>query len=170
MRPVHQVRTGYGRGQCTEAAIASLLGVPLDAVPDLWAGPHVPADAPPEAHQPLHNLIRMWHWLKQTHGVQLCGVALAEPMPLRDAWERACSVVVWPVETAEWARFHLASGPNPDGVGHYVVCDRGELAHDPNPSRRGIVACRHVQWLVPLELVPDDARELPSAEWREEAP
>ena len=93
MIPVTQTRTGYGCGNCTEAGIASLLGVALEDLPDIWAGPHVPDDAPAEEHQPLANRIRLWEWLKREHSVQLCGVKLLQPRPsLRSAWERACEL------------------------------------------------------------------------------
>jgi hypothetical protein len=163
MKPVDQVRIGFGRGQCTEAAIASLLGVPLDAVPDLWAGPDAGPTA--EEQQPIVNLIRMWEWLKTNHGVQLCGVRLATPMPLYEAWMRARDVLPGVAVLDDWARWNLAVGPNPDGVGHYVVCRDGTMVHDPNPRRRGIVECTHVQWLVPLGLLDGDVLALPSAEW-----
>lgn len=168
MVPVTQVRTGYGRGQCTEASIASLLEVPLEAVPDIWAGPHVPLDAPGSEHQPLALTVKMWEWLKREHGVMLCGIKLRERAPtIREAWLRSDGLFPFDWSEAAWSRFHIACGPNPDGVEHCVVCERGELAWDPNPSRRGIVACQFVQWLVPLDLLPASVLELPSAEWRE---
>lgn len=164
---ITQTRTGYGRGQCTEASIASLLEVPLETVPDIWAGPYAPLDA----QQPLELSIKMWEWLKREHGVMLCGIKLRERAPtIREAWLRADGLFPFDWSESEWARYHIAIGPNPDGVEHCVVAERGELAWDPNPRRRGIVACQFVQWLVPLCLFPADADalDLPSAEWREE--
>lgn len=166
-----QVRTGYGRGQCTEAAIASILGVPLEAVPDLWAGPDVPDDAPAHVHQPIERLLAMWAWLKSDHDVMLCGVRLSVRMPVEVAWERSIYTMAragFHVDSLDWSAYHLASGPNPDGHGHYVVCNLGRVVHDPNPKQRGIINAEHIQWLVPLGLVPDSARDMPSAEWREE--
>ena len=159
MIPVDQIRTGFGRGQCTEASIASLLGIPLADVPDLWAGP----DA--EEQQPQSNRIRMWEWMKSHHGVMQCAVQFAKPMPILEAWEFAMTdsaIVEWGKATDG---YHLADGDNPDGCAHYVVCRNGAMVHDPNPRRRGIVAAAGLSWLIPLGLVPEDARELPAAVW-----
>lgn len=164
MIPVTQSRTGFGRGNCTEASIATLLGVRLEDVPDLWSGAADGASA--EEHQPLDNRIRLWTWLKSNHGLQLCGVKLAKPVrDIFEAWHCACGILPLPVETAEWARFHIAVGHNPNGVSHQVCAERGRLVWDPNPSRAGIVNCQWIEWLVPLDIVPDNARHLPSAEW-----
>jgi len=99
--------------------------------------------------------------------VQLCGIAFTRGLPLREAWKRAVEAVPF---VGSDLIYHLAAGPNPDGVSHYVVCLEGVLAHDPNPRRRGIVEARYIQWLVPLDRVPADALELPAAEWIIEVP
>jgi hypothetical protein len=169
-RPVTQTRTGFGRGNCTEASIASLLGVEIDQVPDLWTG--APDGSTAEEHQPFANRLHLWQWLKSKHGVQLCGVKLATPeRDLGEAWRRASDVIPLDVEAATWARHHLIIGHNPAGVWHQICGARhGRMVWDPNPSRAGVVDCQWVEWLVPLGCVPDNAIHLPSAEWAEPVP
>lgn len=166
MKPVDQIRTGFGRGQCTEASIASMLEVELADVPDLWSGaPDTEAD--PEVHQPMANRLRLWWWLQERHGVMLVGFRLKTPLNIAEAWDRASRLMF---ESADFRRLpndHFAAGPNPDGVSHLVVCRRGALVHDPNPLRRGIVEARWIEWLVPLDDVPEAARGMPCAEWTE---
>ena len=147
MRPVTQVRTGYGRGQCTEAAIASILECRLDEVPELWGGPSVPVDAPPEEQQPQENHERLWAWL-QTRGFLFAWGEFSErPVPL--LYLRFGEAF----DDLPWAGFHLMAGPNPDGVQHMVVARGGGVAWDPNPSRRGITACSAVGFLLPRNVV-----------------
>lgn len=167
MRPVDQIRTGFGRGQCTEASIASLLEVGLEDVPDLWTGaPETETD--PEAHQPMANRMRLWWWLQERHGVMLVGGKLPRPTTIREAWRLAEEFMLHHAGFGWLPEDHLAIGPNPDGVSHQVVCCRGKLMHDPNPSRRGITGAQWIEWLVPLDRVPESARGMPCAEWRVE--
>lgn len=164
MIPVDQVRVGYGRGQCTEASIASILEVHLDEVPSIWAGPSVPIDAPASAHQPMRLRCRLWSWLRRRHGLVEVGMCLSAVRPMDLAWRISRThmrEIGFDVDEP-WGRWHLAHGPNSDGVSHQVVCDRGELAHDPNPRRRGIVATRGVHWLVPVGLIPPKWAHWPS--------
>ena len=162
--PVTQVRTGYGKGQCTEAAIASLIGCTLEDVPDLWTG--APDGSTEEEHQPYENRVRLWNWLKREHGVMLCAVRLLENTEAQAAYDRALQLFVEPKD-AVWAEYHYLVGPNPDGVNHVIVARRGVPVWDPNPSRRGITAVRWVEWLVPLHLLPEDVQTFPAAEWLE---
>ena len=154
MRPVTQIRTGYGRGQCTEAAIASILEVELNEVPDLWAGPHVPLSAPPRDHQPLERHEALWAWLKDRGRMWCWGEFAARPLPLNPA--------DYPhLDWLPWEGHHLMAGPNPDGVEHMVVGKAGRLAWDPNPTRRGIVACNAAGFLLPLDDCPPEWLDWP---------
>lgn len=47
--------------------------------------------------------------------------------------------------------YYLASGPSPRGVSHMVVYHDGELAHDPHPSRAGILEVKRTWVLAPLD-------------------
>lgn len=159
--PVTQVRTGYGRGQCTEASIASLLEVELEAVPDLWAGPLVPLDAPPEVHQPLLLCEALWRWLREVHQVVWCEVRFPAALELSTvpyAHGRAVRVLFGldAPDAEPWTEHHVMFGANPAGISHCVVGRYGSVVHDPNPSRAGIVACSGLIFLIPLDRCPED--------------
>lgn len=69
MTPVDQDRFGSPRGNCTEAAFASLLGVPLSSVPDLAA-----------TDEPWQLVLDAW--LRAHHGSRLlCCDAFFDWMP-----------------------------------------------------------------------------------------
>lgn len=155
MKPVDQIRTGRGRGQCAEATFASLLGVRLDDVPDLWAGPGVPEDAPPLVHHPPELREKLYAWLKEQHQ-RMCVVMPCEGWLIPDAYAAAVERMWRPNDDPppKWMRYHRAIGPNPDGVLHAVVCHAGVVVHDPNPTRRGITHAIRLDWLVPLAYIP----------------
>lgn len=48
--------------------------------------------------------------------------------------------------------YHLAYGPSPRGVSHAVVYANGKLAHDPHPSRAGILDVETTALVVPADL------------------
>lgn len=101
------------KGNCFSAALASLLAVPLSAIPNfMTAGPggewYVAASV----------------WLSK-RGMALC---CFEQDPFGALPERAYS----------HARL-IASGMGPRGHRHSVVWRAGELFHDPHPSGAGLV-------------------------------
>ena len=146
MIPVDQVRTGKPQGQCTEAAVASILEVSLDTVPDLWGGQSADEERPPRRWVQLLGLIL-------AHGSQLVRYNIP-CTPLNDFDLDSLDL---PRDARFVARgFHLLVGENPDGVGHMVVAKDGAVVHDPNPSRRGIVAVEEVIVFIPLEMVEDN--------------
>jgi hypothetical protein len=49
--------------------------------------------------------------------------------------------------------FYLVAGMSPRGFLHQVIYCNGQLAHDPHPSRTGILTEEYVEILVPLEPV-----------------
>lgn len=100
-----------GSGNCTEAAVASLLGLPLDAVPRFRG-------AGPEAHD-------FWDAFKRFFA------------------ERGLEVVRFNGELI-FDSLYLASGPSARGCDHMVVMRDGNLAHDPHPSRAGLLEVKHV--------------------------
>lgn len=166
MTHVDQVRTGFGRGQCTEASVASLLDVPLDAVPDLW-DPSAPAGAPADVHQPPERRLVLWTWLRERHGVAWTEIHHAEAAPDADhdyaGILRALGLPIGDVVPA-WAEHHIIAGNNPDGVGHFVVGRLGRIVHDPNPSRRGLATRDGFVVLVPIDLIPEGWPE-PASSW-----
>jgi hypothetical protein len=175
VRPVTQRRTGYGRGQCTEASLASLLEVALEAVPDLWAVPDVPLDAPPERHQPDEKLHALWRWLREEHQVVWCELRYPVALPLELVPETFLGAVravfgVDQLEDSPWTEHHIMFGPAFAGVGHCVVGRHGQIVWDPNPNKVGIRACEGMIFLAPLELCPPDLPLAPRWDLRMEGP
>jgi len=100
------------RGNCYAACIASILGLPLETVPNFCAGG--------EAWFSETN-----KWLHEN-----CGVVIS-------TW-REDPFGAYPKEYGE--AVYIASGKSPRGDwNHSVVWSRGSVLHDPHPSRAGIV-------------------------------
>lgn len=143
MREVTQTRTGFPAGNCTEATIASLLGVDLESVPQLWSGD---LDAKDYAEaQPPERMVALLDWMEREHGVRWVEWRLHEPCGLPIA-----AVDLPRRDLLDMSRPHVLVGPNPDGVPHCVVGQGGDVRWDPNPARRGIVAVTHIGALVPV--------------------
>ena len=118
------------RGNCLQAALASLLELPLDDVPH-FVQDHVDHDG---------DNVTEWNWW--------------HPML---AWlhDRGLSVTSAGVRDPEPGEYVLAMGPSPRGNGiHHVVINRdGQLAHDPHPDATGLVS---VQSVYMVRCVGDD--------------
>lgn len=120
VRPVDQTRfyeAGKSHGNCQQAAIASLLGLELDQVPNFIEqgdGQFWPS---------------FWKFLaaRGLICIELSG-------------ER------------HFDCYHLAYGPSPRGVSHAVVYRYGALAHDPHPSRAGILSVETTVLIIPADL------------------
>lgn len=155
---VTQRRTGAPRGQCTEASVATVLGVALEDVPDLWV-----LSGRPEGGVEVDRsagVLALWAWLKAQGVLWAWGDFSERPCPLD--WRCFGELFA----DLPWEGLHLLGGPNPDGVPHMVVAQGGRVVWDPNPSRRGIVACDGAGFLLPLESVPPKWRGLPGVELR----
>ena len=111
MVPVTQTRFGFPEGNCTEAALASVLEIDLDSVPDL-------KDTDPDGNEWVEVINE---WMVPTHGLYL-----------------ACFGTDWggaPFPPA-WV---LLGGLGPRGLQHMVVGFGGEVRHDPHPDQAGLV-------------------------------
>ncbi|MCM8735994.1 hypothetical protein M5E06_17820 [Azospirillum sp. A1-3] len=126
MKPVDQDRfhdkEAGTRGNCMQAAVASLLGLPLADVPDFLEA----------RDRGSHEELALGYWLE--------GLGF--------------DMIRLPGNHCPDA-YYLASGPASRGVHHMVVMKAGELAHDPHPSRAGLLKADHVYVLVPMR--PADA-------------
>jgi hypothetical protein len=124
---------GRNRGNCLQAVVASLLGLPLVDVPhfvqveedggQLW-------DAHLRDWLAARGL-RQQLWLHGDHGV-------------------------WPgLPFEEYAAVY---GPSPRGAGifHIVVSKGGVMVHDPHPDRTGITESHGGWWLEPIAAQPDE--------------
>lgn len=151
---VTQTRTGRPAGNCTEAAIASILEVPLEAVPDLFD-----PEADPEAEGWRDHRWKVVHdWLLAEHGMKY--------VQIRRPPSEALPIIAQGIgEERMRTTHHLLMGKNPDGVGHAVVALAGEVVWDPNPRRRGITDPDEVVFLLPADLFPPECREWPGLDY-----
>lgn len=117
---VHDPENGI-EGNCTQAAIASLLGLELSEVPDFNT---LYKDAPHAGH----------YW----HAIDVWFL------------ERGYDFRMMKGDTC-FDGIYLADGPSPRGLGHFVVMKDGSLHHDPHPSRAGITSIRHNWILIPTD-------------------
>lgn len=104
------------RGNCQQAATASLLGLPLSEVPNF-------------IEQPEGFWTAFFAFLKSRGLVQI---------ELDGDHHLDC--------------YHLAYGPSPRGVSHAVVYRYGKLAHDPHPSRAGLIKVDMCAIIMPASL------------------
>src|SRR5690242_12746104 len=113
MRPVYQSRQGRG-GDCLPAAVATVLDLPLNAVPDFMSEP---------------NAMHTWPVLL---GTWLAGRGI-EMVPVAPHGDLAAALAhmgeFYPNE------FYLLGGRTGDiDHGHVVVGHGGRIVHDPSPE------------------------------------
>lgn len=121
MTPVDQTVVGLPHGNCTAACIASIIGEPVEAIPNFNQWSKVFG----------HWEIAAQAWLRHRGWELSQGWALEWAAQSEVIW---CSIFS-PGEAV------LAGGKNPDGDGHMVVWSgdwTGGLLHDPNPRKRGL--------------------------------
>lgn len=112
MKPVMQTRDGWPHGNCLMAALASILEVPLDSLPDLYDEGSRRGD--PE----------VWWWgvfleTCRAHGVECFYTPARGPG----------------VPAGYPPGYAIASIPSPGVPGHAVVALNGKIVHDPHPLR-----------------------------------
>jgi len=135
MIKVNQIRTGVPMGQCTEACYASILGVPLEEVPDLFTGDL----ANPRSEE---RWLVLHRYLKDTRGLKI----------FHYSFERTSEYAeeIRYLQAPDYA-FHTICGWNPEGVKHMVVGYNGEMVWDPNPKRLGLVEADGCEFLLNRE-------------------
>lgn len=119
-------------GNCMQAAIASVLEYPLDAVPHFAAMPE--AD---------WWMAFMDYLSDHDHRITLFADRFFETDVYLDGTLTAAPLTDWPRE-----RVVIANGMSPRGVRHSVVWQHGELVHDPHPSRAGLAEAPDEVWLI----------------------
>jgi hypothetical protein len=149
MKPVAQTRTGWPLGNCWEAALASILGCSLAAVPD--------GRLSPEYQNFEKRYARTRSWILHEYGLLLVWLDGDYAMGHIPAGvEHILSVLTTP---------EYGSLP------HAVVAKDGEVIHNPHPGRhgwgwRGVAGVRGAELLVPMMLLPSETtRWTAAAEW-----
>lgn len=148
MKPVTQSRTGFPSGNCTEASIASILEIPLDAVPDLYA-------IDPNRKEGLSDLDA---WLAGLGMVIVFANVHPLPYPLDVKGTMKNIGIEW-LYRLPWNGFHLLCGPNRhSGVEHMTVAEDGIMVWDPHPARPGLASVSGFGIIVNIEDVPEQYR------------
>lgn len=108
MKPVDQTKEGHPDGDCLAACVASVFEVPLESLPDF---------AP--VNDNWWGALQKWIQLRGLMPLEIKAHG-SDIEALEDCW-------------------HLIAGLSPRGkFMHSVVGQRGELVHDPHPSRGGL--------------------------------
>ena len=121
MTPVYQTKEGFG-GDCFRAAVASILELPLEAVPcfeDLMVGRD-------DWWAEFEEWLRDYGLYPIVRGGNLDGI-------------------VFP------GYYLVAGSTNRGDLLHQVVYKNGELVHDPHPSGDGLLEAREIIILVPID-------------------
>lgn len=120
--PITQTRFGAPEGNCTEAALATLVGCALEDVPSLLA------ECGRDQENPTKSWLRVLDdWLQAFHGLHFLWVDLRSVHAAGQILSLFGDVP------------HLMAGPSPRGpFGHMVVAVSGQMVWDPHPSRDGL--------------------------------
>lgn len=132
MKPVMQTRFGEGKGNCFQAAVASLMEIPLEDAPDVWK------------NGPTTNWVDV-----VTSWAKAMGLMWYET----DAKESGACYLLG---CTPGFRFIL-SGVSPRGLRHAVVAEMGRdwqpiVIHDPHPEGGGVKEPYRYGFLVPLDV------------------
>lgn len=122
-------------GNCLQAAVASLMDLPLNEVP------HFVADRRPGPSP----------WLAMRTFARQHGVDFGW-CPVTPEYADTLAALRSEARDAENEfRYCLAAGESPRGTRHVVVWDLADddLAHDPHPSGAGLVTRDRIEWLTP---------------------
>jgi hypothetical protein len=121
---------GWPNGECVRASYATILGLPIEAIPRLDPG------AAALVGQEQAERERAW-----LASIGLGLYEIASPPDKELPREMLYSVPQVP---------HLMSGVSPRGYGHRCVGVGGRVAFDPHPSRAGLTTVYAIGFLVPL--------------------
>lgn len=138
MTPVTQRVEGWPFGECVRASYASILDLPIEAVPRFDPASLRPGETQRERERA---------WLASL------GLGLLEVRAARVGDEIPDEVLD---AVPQWT-WHLVSGTSPRGLGHRCVGRGGRVAHDPHPSRAGLLTIYSVAFLVSPSAAADVA-------------
>ena len=121
MKPVEQTVLG-DQGNCFEACVASLLEIPLEDCNIFPDG--VGLDSEADKASGRHWWIVFQEWLRLNHKRHPIYIMFSE------------------MGGDKPKGYSIISGPGPRGLLHSTVGLDGEVAHDPHPSKAGLVSVR----------------------------
>lgn len=143
-RAVTQDELGFPWGSCLEACYATLLGVPLDDVPDPRQD-NCATDAC-ATEKIAARTAALADWLAEAYA--MTAVSGKGPHPPGVLLRRSEVPLFW-----------IASGKSERGLYHATVYSNGRLLFDPHPSRVGLIKVE--SWTVFVPLGPVWDRVLP---------
>lgn len=154
MKPVMQTRMGGDPttpGNCFAAAIASILEVSLDEIPDEKVLIDRTERIENEADERFYSRcwsnywIELSNWLRDSFGL---GMMELEPKCFHGTGFMH-----------DDDAYMIASGDSPRGLPHAVVCKGVEMVHDPHPEGGGIVnESKDTRWILFVPLDPAKAK------------
>lgn len=135
--PVDQTQFGKPEGNCTQACIASMLELPIEAVPPAWVGDGTGFNEYKECFTELNRLLKPFGYAVIDINLEVAGSCLAmAPETLCFLSGRS------PRATKDDETFlHLVVGKLNSEL-------EWEIVHDPHPSRDGLVNIQSVGFLV----------------------
>lgn len=134
MIPVMQTRFGYPHGNCWEACLASLLGVPIEKIPD----------GRPDGERATYRELSdfLMERRQAIVGLSFLGTGQVAAPP---------------------RHYYMLSGTTESGLGHAVIALDGVIVHNPNPDPEArLVSISGAEWLVAAS--PDNVPYLEIAE------
>lgn len=145
-RGVFQERVGHGRGQCTEASYATVLGKNLDDIPDLWTGSL-------EEPRSEENWLRMHAWMRSI-GRAILTIKFP-PKPPTYTVEDLMRDHEIDLRWLPWSTsLHCVGGDNQDGLGHSTVGYMGRMVFNPNRNGLGLKNIQDYTLLLTKEYLP----------------
>jgi len=132
MKPVFQTRYGEGKGNCFQAALASVLELELEEVPDFV---NVYQDD-------WFKEVERWLYKKFR--------AVYVFVTYEDFLENFADL-------RASGTYYIQVGPNQNDVMHCVVAQHGEMVHNPNRTCKGLKEVKYCEFLAFLNIGDDDA-------------
>lgn len=129
MKPVDQTTFGHPGGNCFSACVASLLEMPIEAVPYFMG------------HDDWVKAFADW---LEPHGLYPVTFKYVAPAGTGKDW--------WP------QGLYILGGKCSRGD-HAVVARGREIVHDPHPSREGLIAREDCTLLVPFDVADFGSRD-----------
>jgi hypothetical protein len=150
MQKLIQTRTvtTHKTGNCLQTAIACVLDLPIDEVPDFstmyWKAEEYNRIL--KHYEPLYtkekgmneltlNRLNLWYLVLYTFVVSQ-GYDIKHYYPHKENILPEYDIDLWLKDHPN--EFYLASGTSPRGVSHVVIYQNGKMYHDPHPSQAGL--------------------------------
>lgn len=128
-------------GNCYAAAMASMLELPIEAVPNV------------EVLFPVDDFL--WDRVMDDF-LAYKGYELVYNSDFKywhpEMIEGASAEVIEMMKQITADKFYFASGDSPRGVKHICIYKNGELVHDPHPTREGLLKIDYFQILTKIVL------------------